>query len=391
MNFRARRKSQVFSLDFIFSTLILVMILSVLGTTWFNLQNSIFRQEEQKLAVESGSVALDFLTSSPGYPENWDNSTGVSFDGVSNLGLKGSIGISLKKLLAFENLSALDYLQTKNNLGLGAYQFRLFVTENITNATPALSGVARPPIAYFASDSRDFFSVINASGVAWDYYWGQGSLSEPSDWGTARYHYSSSKQASFNGMLSNQSLYKTIVVEAPAMQASLVNSTLLNKFFDEGGTLVYIAGNAESELAITGFGAAFRKSLQPVPGEIVDRGFFLRSVSAGQNYSSNGQWVAFSPNGGNAVRNFAVNSTNSSEGLVSTWNYSRGRIYFVSDFNAQMTTQPAKSVLNIVGWPIDYGIPPIPSAQFVFPSARFTFIEGDVRIPAAINLVVWSD
>lgn len=383
------RKSQLFSFDFVFSIILLILILSMVGSTWFSLQNSILRQEEQKSAVESSGAALDFLVSSQGYPDSWEKSNSLSLVSVYNLGLKGSGGISLEKTLAFGNLTASNYADVKYDLGLGAFQFRFFASENQSAGTPALSGVARSPIAYFASDYRDFVPVLSASNATWDYYWGQGLQPTPNDWGNSRNHYSGVKSVVFDQMLANQSAYKAIIVETPELLYSAINSTLWQKFFDEGGVMVYLAGNSETDPMINSTGVVLRKSSSTVNAMVLQRGFFLNNVSVSQSFPSAGQWVAYSTS--NDITVYAANSTNASEAVVGAWNYSYGRVYFVNNLWMNFSGVQGKDALNIIGWPIDYGIPPLNSSQFVFPVTRFGFIESDKRIPVTFNLVVWSD
>lgn len=382
------RKSQLFSFDFVFSIILLILILSLISSTWFSLQSSILRQEEQRSAVESSGAALDFLTSSQGYPVDWEKANSISIESLSNIGLKGSGGVSLEKALAFGNLTAVDYTGVKYNLGLGAFQFRFFASENQSAGTPALSGVARSPIAYFASDYRGFVPVLDASNATWDYYWGQGVEPIPNDWGNSRYHYSGVKSAVFDEMLANQSSYKAIIVESPELLYSAINSTLWQKFFDEGGVMVYLAGNSEDDLMINSTGVVLRKSSSTVNAMALQRGFFLNGVSVPQDFSSAGQWVAYSPAGDITV--YASNSTNASEAVVGAWNYSYGRVYFVNNLWMNFSGVQGKDALNIVGWPIDYGVQPSNSSQFIFPVTRFGFIESDRRIPVTFNLVVWS-
>ena len=374
-------------MDFVFSIVVLVLILSLLGSTWLNLQSSIAQQENRKRAIETSALAADFLVSSQGYPENWEKSANLSISSVSNLGLKGSKGLSLEKLLAIMNLSS-DYYGLKAKAGLARYDYRLVVYENLSTGKAALSGVARQPIAYFASDSRNFFTTIDQANVTWDYYWGQGGQAQPA-WGSSRNQYGGEKATIFNQMLANQSSYDSFVIESPEMLFSQINFTLLKDFLNKGGVVVYLTGNAESELLIQNLTVSFRKAASGVNGVVQEKGFFLQNTSVGSNVSSIGQWTAFSPNGV-SLKIFASNSTNSSEAIAAAWNYGLGRVYFTSDFNANFNGVQGKAVFNIIGWKLDYGITPYANASFVFPQTRFSFIEGDKRIPVAVTLVLWN-
>ncbi|OGG73789.1 hypothetical protein A3A40_00810 [Candidatus Kaiserbacteria bacterium RIFCSPLOWO2_01_FULL_54_20] len=382
------KKSQIFSLDFVFSMVVLVLILSILGSTWLNLQNSLAQQENRRRAVENSAAATDFLVSSQGFPEDWQNSANLSLSSVSNIGLKGTKGVSLAKLLALANVST-DYYALKDKMGLAKYHFRLVVSENFSNSSVMLSGIARQPVAYFASDSRVFFNALTVSGEVWDYYWGQGVLGAP-NWGSSRNQYSGVKDAAFNQMLASQDSYNTIVVESPEFPYADANATLLKQFLEKGGTVVYLAGNGESELLVQNLGLNFRKSGLSVDGVVQKKGFFLQNSSVGANVSSGGRWVAFSPNG-LAPEIFVSNSTNSSEALAVSWNYGLGKVYFISDFQADFNGIPGENVFNVVGWKLEYGVAPYANASFVFPQTRFSFVEGDRRIPAAITLVLWND
>ena len=381
------KKSQIFSLDFVFSIVVLVLILSILGSTWLNLQGSIAQQENRRRAVENSAAAADFLVASQGFPEDWQDAENLSLSSVSNIGLKGVKGISLSKLLALANVSS-DYYTLKAKMGIARYNFRLVVSENFSNSSPMLSGVVRPPVAYFASDSRDFFNTLSASGEVWDYYWGQGALGAPG-WGSSRNQYSGVKDVVFNQMLASQNSYNTLVIESPEFDYSLANATLLREFLEKGGTVVYLAGNGESELLIQNLSLSFRKSGAGVDGAVQKKGFFLQNTSVGVNVTSAGKWVAFSPNGF-APDIFVSNRTNSSEAVAAAWDYGLGRVYFISDFQADFNGIPGENIFNIVGWPLVYGLEPSANASFVFPQTRFSFIEGDRRIPVAMTLVLWN-
>lgn len=372
-------------MDFVVSSVVLVLILSLLSSTWLNLQNSISQAEERRRAVEASALAIDFVVSSPGFPEDWDSASNYSLSVVSNLGLKGSKGISLKKLLAMLNSS--DYYALKAKLGLQKYHFRLLVSENFSSGVAAKSGVARQPIAYFASDSRDFFSTLDSSGLVWDYYWGQGSLGQPA-WGSSRSQYSGVKPVLFGQMLSNQGIYNTLVIESPEMLYSEANATLVREFLDKGGTIVYLAGNGESELLIQNLGASFRKADSSVDGVVQEKGFFLHNTSIGTFVSATGQWASFSNS--TSLEVFVSNSTNSSEGTASAWDYGNGRVYFISDFQSSFNGIQGSDVFNLVGWNLDYGVAPVSTATFVMPQTRFSFIESDKRIPVSVTLVLWN-
>jgi len=366
----------------VFSTIIIISALVLLAGIWNAVQQSISAEDALRQEQETAISSMDFLVSSPGFPEDWEN---ANFTEIYNLGLKGKEGLSPAKLLSLMNFTGDNYTEVKFKAGLAPFDFRLWVSENFSSGKPALSGIARFPVAYFASDSRGFYEVLNAVNETWDYYWGAGSLPQP-DWGNSRTHYASNKADAIQKMLENQSNYKSIVIEVPEVLASDVNQTLLQKFLLEGGTLVYLAGNSETEIAIGSLGV-FVSNDTGFEAVVLKKGYFLKNARAGANFSSAGKWLAVANESADV---FIANEMNSSQAFATAWNYGLGRVYFISDFSADIEGSAGKDVFNLVGWPLDYGIAQNSSAQFVFPISRLSFIESDKRIPVSITLVVWS-
>ena len=86
---------------------------------------------------------------------------------------------------------------------------------------------------------------------------------------------------------------------------------------------------------------------------------------------------------------FVSNSSNYTEGIAVKWNYGLGKIYFISDFSSVFGSTLGKNVFNVLGWPLEYGLQPSETSQFVFPVTRFSFVEGGKKIPVSITLVLW--
>ena len=376
------RRGQVLSVDLIFSTLVMVFIFFLVGTAWNNLQSSTAAELDRQETQSSAAPALDFLMQSRGFPEDWQASSVL--EGVSNFGLKGEEGISLEKTMALVNHARQNYSEVKRRLGLGAFDFHLYFTENVSSASHLGSYVARPPVAYFVSDARRFYDVINASNLTWDLYHGAGSFEVPAA-GTSRYQYSGTKAAVFEQLFQNQSAYSSVVIESPQLLPSQVNATSVRRFLQEGGVLVYMADDAEAEIALPISDVNFVKKASSVEGVVTEKSVLLPLVLLGQNVSSAGRWTAF----GFSLDRLVTNVANSSEAPLAHWMEGLGHVFFISDFGALYQGVPGSVLLNVAGRSLDAGIPPATNASLRFVESRVVFFESVQRIPVVATLVVW--
>lgn len=375
-------RGQVFSADLIFSTMVLLLVFVLVGSAWNNLQTSVAAALDAQEIQSSAAYALDFLLASRGYPEDWQSAP--VFDGVSNLGLKGEQGVSLEKTIALARFARQNYSEVKRQLGLGTFDFFLSFTENVSSGRPLASGVARPPVAYFVSDSRRFYDVINASDLTWDLYFGSGTLSAPAS-GTSRFQYSGSKAAVLDQLLRNQSAYASVVIESPELLSSEVNASLARRFLQEGGIIIYLAGNAESEMALLFPDVSFVKKTSSVNGVVAEKNVLLPLVPLGQNVSSTGRWIV----GGPSIRRLVVNVANGSEAVLAHWMEGLGHVFFVGDYDASYGGVPGRDALDVAGQSLTAGVFPSTNSSTRFVESRVFFLESIQRIPAVVTLVVW--
>lgn len=370
------------SADLIFSTLILIFLFFVVGSAWNYLQSSTSLALEQQEARSIAASSLAYLLFSPGFPENWQYYSVL--DGVLNLGLNGRGGVSLEKSVAFVRFASRNYSQVRDKLGLGGFDFYFSLSENVSSPDAFASGVLRPPVAYFVSDSRRFYGAINSSSLAWDLYWGGGVLEAPPA-GSSRLQYFGPKVEVFDQLFQNQSAYDSIVIEGPEILLSEVNGTAVRQFLEQGGVIIYLANNSEAEIALGLPGVFFVKKAAAVEGVVGEPSALLPLVSLGQPVFSAGRWVA----GGNSIHQLIVNVANGSESLVSYWTGGAGHVFFINDYDASFGGVPGAEVFNIVGRPLSAGVMPSPNASITLAESRVTFVDSFRRIPVVITLVVW--
>ncbi len=405
----------MFAIDLVVSLAIFILILLSSAYMLARMRADMQTANEKNALAASSIFAFDSLAYSPGAPSDWTpatvSSVGLSFDSTNAFYGQRIDGAKLLRL------AKLNYSAARQGLGLGAYDFQLIFTEawNASGPSSALlanashSGVVLEPVAYYASDDRDAFALLNGAGVQWDYYWA-GSGAEPSH-GDAAHFYSAAqyggKAGLFNAMLANATaasggVYRTIVVEQPGFATADyagVNQTALRNFFKARGLLIYegsvsAADAPQTPLLLT----SLNESLAYVPssqtGTVVQTGFFLDNVSAGDNASfTQSNWGVYSDEaaGNSALTVFVRNATNASLALAASWQCENGRVYYVADFDSFFgsSSAPGASVFNFVGPALKFGFPPAADATDSFVLTRPVIIQRDWGSLAAVKLVVW--
>lgn len=373
-------RGQTFLVDFAFSIAVFFVALVLLSNVWDATRTG-FESAKQKNVLATISFAVsDSLLRSPGHPVDWTP------EDVESVGLAGEGGVlnSSKTL----RLLALNYSSFLRLTGLAGRNAWLAITGN---GSTTRSGVFRQPIAYYSVDEHDLFDYLNNKNLSWDYYWGQGIQPEPGH-GDARAFYSGARAALFNGLFENQSLYKTVVVEEPSLLPDEVNISAVQEFLDKGGLLVF-----RGDAALL----AANLSMTALPGEarsggVNQTGFFLFNVSAGESVSfTNASWAVYSNEsaGDAGLRVFVGDAANQSEGLACSWRYGNGVVYFLSDAQATFgagAAKPAAEVLNLAGWPLEYGVAP-QNPENAFVVQKPCLLEKDFLEPCLARLVFWND
>lgn len=373
-------RGQSFSIDFITSIFIVLLLLTQLSTIRSSIDSVIVSKGTLSHAIEAAGDTADVLVSSQGSPSNWDT---VGALNASSVGLRGVAGLSMAKILSLMDACESDYYALKTKIGLPGVEFQLSLVKNLSDNQPILSGVAREPIAYLAGDQRSAFGQLDPSNATWDYYWAVGSAPEP-DYGSSRAQYSGVGAALLDQLLLNSS-YASIVIEAPNITASSVNTTRLQSYLANGGTIVYLGG-IEDSVAI-GSLATFARNDTLSPGRVVSPGWILRNVASGSTVSAGSVWRLVN----SSVATVSVSSSaNSSEALVAYWQYGAGQAYFIGNFSATYGQSGGDRALNVVGWPIQCGVAPSNQSIAIYPVTRLTFIESDRRTPVAMRLLMWT-
>ena len=392
---RRASKGQLFSFDLIISLAIFLVVLLSASYMLSHMRENADSANEKDILAGSAGAAFDTLAYSPGYPLDWTNET-VSSVGLATIDgwtqAQGSARrIDAAKLLQYAKM---DYFTAKALLGLGAFETKMSFHEawNASNQSaalaesPARSGIALEPIAYYAESDRDAFDLLNGKNVSWDYYWaGSGAAPEQGD---SREFYSAGqyggKAELFNALLDNASrlAYRTIIVEQPNFTTGdygAVNQTLLRDFFKARGLLVFEGSvsaydSASTPLLLDDLNASLVFSDVQQTGFVNQTGFFLDNVTAGaaEGNASFDQsaWAVYSnaSRGDSALSVFVQNASDSALGLVARWDCDNGRVYYVADFNSFFgaNSTPGSSVYNLVGSSLDFGIEPDSSANDIF-------------------------
>ncbi|MEM0475444.1 MAG: hypothetical protein QW343_01490 [Candidatus Norongarragalinales archaeon] len=414
----------MFSIDLVVSLAIFLVV--VLSASYFlsRMRANVDAANEKNILANSAAAAFDSLAYSPGYPFDWTPesvlSVGLASDYVE-LGGATQTRIDAAKLLQFAKL---NYSEARSLLGLGAFDFQLSFHEvwnasgqgqGAALAAPAShAGIALEPIAYFAANDLDGFTLLSGRNVSWDFYWA-GSGSEPPH-GDARAFYSAAqyggKTQLFNALLANatragERAYQTIVVESPnftTLEYSSVNASALRVFLRERGLLVFegsvsAADSPSTPLFLDSLNESLLFGKQSL-GIINKTSFLIDNASEGDTASfADSNWAVYS----NASRGdaplfiFIQNASGGSESLAlaARWNCENGRVYYVADFAATfgVNATPGSQVYNLVGpqlnFGVDYNASAAASSRDSFVVQRLLIIQRDWGSLAATRLVVW--
>ncbi len=341
-------KGQMFSMDYLVSVVIFTLVLLILLPTWSTVNQQIADAESRKqLQVISISVAELFLRS-PGNPMNWTN------ESVSSIGLANEAHIiNATKVLG---LRSVNYDAAKALLGLNPYNFTL----NFTNSRGYLitSGVARSPAAYYGASSRDLLPAISDTGLVWDYYWGHDMPEAEPSHGDARNFYSDVEADALNAMIFNATAhhaYSTLIIEQPSVSLADANLTGLAEFVENGGRLIFEGSGFGGGIMIDGLGAT-AEPIMPANGILVNKGLILNSPANGSAVNfANAVWAFKRGDEGKDLNIFVAEQSNFSLGLIASWDYGNGRIYYIADANGTAAGENLNLLLNIGGKGLKYG------------------------------------
>jgi hypothetical protein len=293
-----------------------------------------------------------------------------------------------RKLLAFMEL---NYSRQRDALSTRGYGFHLRLwNEEGTD----YSGVIRAPAAYYSYCESELLPAIQSSGMEWDYYWGgSGSCAEPGH-GGAEYYYAGTKVSALNALLSNQSEYATIVIEAPSLSEALrsaVNLSALGEFVESGGILFYAGdGAATAPLIEENFSIGFEYDALGRSGVVSDPLFLLKGAEAGEGVVMAASNWAVKENNGAELFIAVADSGDAGAALAGYWGHGAGAIYYLADYNASFELAgDGTQVFNAVGWPLEYG-EEAPGSSNAFVVNRVVAVENANRRRDAMTLTVWE-
>jgi hypothetical protein len=148
-------KGQIFTSDFLMAVVIFLFVMLTLQVTQSKMLQEIENQD-RFLAYESLISTTDTFLLSPGYPENWDNTT------VVTIGFADSSHIL--NITKIKNFLTLDYSKAKNLLGFGTEDFNLsFVYAN--NSIFETDGINFTYGKTVSIDEEDIFVVKRSAAL----------------------------------------------------------------------------------------------------------------------------------------------------------------------------------------------------------------------------------
>ncbi len=378
------RRGQAFSADFVLGCVIFGVVLMLLVPLWSTLTSQT-REAEVRKDLQIATVAVaDLLLRSSGSPMNWSASD------VLSLGLANSAHeLNTTKFL---RLRKLDYGQAKQALGLSAYNFTLNVSER--NGFAATSGIAHSPVAYYSSSTHDIFPLLSGSGLVWDYYWGHDLPAADPPHGDARNFSGATEATAFNSMLYNAAFnnsYRTIILEQPGLAPSSANLTLLRQFVQDGGILIFEGQGSGGNILINGMGATAYNGA-PASGIVLMRDWFLQKDAGSAVSFTQSSWAFYQSPGASPITIEAADTSNHSRGLIASWDYGRGRIYYITDINGSSGGSGLSALIPLAGEKLSYGMPFTNASFDVFVAKRSAVLatdDGGGRRMVSLELQVW--
>ncbi len=373
-------KGQFFSLDFIVSLAIFVLVLTSIALVWEDVRAQISDIETHKNIYSSAASASDLLVRSPGYPANWSDGDvqSIGFADEPRL-LNGS------KVVV---LLGIDYSKAKTKLGLWNYDFYLNFTDYEGNLIT--TGLAKPPIAYFLDQGGVLWQKLNGSGLTWDLYYS--SASGGADESDFRYSFrGASPIGALNQLLENESEYKTIIIEAHSVKSDQMDRQNVINFLDEGGSIIQF-GTSGGNFLLENFSMhyEFAGGSEKIGTIVNPDGLFDLNVGDSVEFQTP-VWGIYSDENDSILTPFMTNDANSSIAFAGRWPYSAGLIYFVGDVDAEVNNQTDLfDSIDLVGDSFEYGVKPPSSASDVIVVNRVAVMTTTVRQLANMHLIVWK-
>jgi hypothetical protein len=381
------KKGQIFTIDFMISVTIFILVLVTIITTWYFIDTHI-KEIESRRDMHSISLSVsDALVRSSGHPADW-NATNVQSIGLA----KEEYVIDLAKAMG---LMSLNYDEARTIMRLGNYQVYIYMTD--INGYNVSTGVLRSPVAYFCNSERTIANTLDASGLIWDMY--QASGADDSASHGERYYYLASDYFGaadpeapakmLNLTVLNLSNYKTLILEEPDIQNTKANLTGIQKFLENGGSvLVNAQGNDGYNIIEHNFSMHSEK-LTDTNGVVDLLDHALVNATVGEIVSfDRSAWSFYEVPGDAQLVTYVSAQGNSTRCLMCSWSYKFGKIYYIEDFDGTLGSRPISESLNLLGYQIAFGVPPTASTD-VISINRVAVLEGFSRQPVAVHAIVW--
>lgn len=376
------RSGQAFLPDFLASVAIFGAITAVFLFSWNSvIANQGQLSDSQNMRTEA-RYTTTFLVSTSGYPEDW-NSSNVEIPGFASED-------NFLQHERIEEFSKLSYEEQK----------RLFTVENFLlefrddgMVLGSNSSIGGEPAAYIVKSSSDFsdvamLHVLNSSETNWDLYWPSGSNSDQLEGLTARnvYNYTGSGEQMMEDLVSNSSVYETIIAESIDVDSTEIGNTdELERFVDKGGSFVH----TESDTGLITDTFDLNRSRQSSPEAVVERVSPLLNsdLSVEDNIEFDDSNAAY-----DTPDLVYANATEAGAGCAACkWEIGSGSLFYISDvFSSSANVLTFDETDESLGLIYSFGENPV-NANTVVPVYRDVLLNssGGVR-DVEMRYIVWE-
>lgn len=323
------------------------------------------REERKIILYDTLTSTIDALIINKGYPENWDSNN------VYSLGLVESPHVLSRSKL--ENFSRMEKSELKRLMGIRGTDFYFSIgyeNDTIVGSRGVLTG----PVAYLARQTSDtsFLSVLNSSGLVWDFYWSGGAA--PAN--NARNVYLNANDITLmKWAIENRTNYSTIVYEDIHVSDTDISSgerDALKGWVNSSGTYIHIQHNEDF---LRTFGIANISGSDEDTGYVNEKDVIINATSGQYIDLQSSAKMMGTYNPPYPLKTIVNSSGTPGYCIVCRWSYVNGAIYYLPDGSLQ-TGSLAISTEGLVGINFSTGTFPPANATDVFSSSRNVILEG---------------